>query len=439
MNISVFGLGYVGSVTGAALAEDGHTVVGVDVNPDKVASLNAGRSPIVEPGLPELIAKNVAEGRLSATTDTAAAIAGTELSLISVSTPSRRNGSLDLSYLTRVCEQIGEALRDKDGYHIVVVRSTVLPGTTHGTVIPTLERCSGKTYGEGFGVSVNPEFLREGVALHDVRHPPVTVVGHNHAADATGTMALYEGLDAPLVSTSIRVAEMVKYASNTWHAMKICFANEIGNVCKAVGVDSHDVMDIFCQDDKLNISKAYMKPGFAFGGSCLPKDVRALAYRAKELDLELPLIEAVLPSNRRQIQHAIDRIVESGCRAVGMLGLSFKAGTDDLRESPQVQLIKRLLGEGCQLRIWDKDVSLGRLAGSNRQYIEEVIPHIGSLLSTDFEEVVRSGEVVIIGTKSVSKTELAKLLRSGQVVVDLVNLDRSQRPDSPATYQGICW
>jgi len=267
MNISVFGLGYVGSVTGAALADDGHTVVGVDVNPDKVASLNAGRSPIVEPGLPELIAKNVAEGRLSATTDPAAAIAATELSLISVSTPSRKNGSLDLQYLTRVCEQIGEALRDKDGYHIVVVRSTVLPGTTHGTVIPTLERCSGKKYGEGFGVSVNPEFLREGVALHDVRHPPVTVVGHNHAADATGTMALYQGLEAPLVSTSIRVAEMVKYTSNAWHALKICFANEIGNVCKAVGVDSHDVMDIFCQDDKLNISKAYMKPGFAFGGS----------------------------------------------------------------------------------------------------------------------------------------------------------------------------
>ena len=268
------------------------------------------------------------------------------------------------------------------------MRSTVLPGTTHGTVIPTLERCSGKTYGEGFGVSVNPEFLREGVALHDVRHPPVTVVGHNHAADATGTMALYQGLDAPLVSTSIRVAEMVKYTSNAWHALKICFANEIGNVCKAVGVDSHDVMDIFCQDDKLNISKAYMKPGFAFGGSCLPKDVRALEYRAKELDLDLPLIQAVLPSNRRQIQHALDRIVESGCRTIGMLGLSFKAGTDDLRESPLVILAEALLGKGYALRIYDRNITIGRLIGANRAYIEEQIPHLARLMCDSADEVV---------------------------------------------------
>jgi GDP-mannose 6-dehydrogenase len=438
MNISVFGLGYVGSVTGAALAEDGHTVIGVDVNPDKVASLNAGRSPIVEPGLPELIAKNVAEGRLSATTDPAAAIAGTELSLISVSTPSRKNGSLDLTYLTRVCEQIGEALRDKDGYHIVVVRSTVLPGTTHGTVIPTLERCSGKTYGEGFGVAVNPEFLREGVALHDVRHPPVTVVGHNHAADATGTMALYQGLDAPLVSTSIRVAEMVKYASNTWHAMKICFANEIGNVCKAVGVDSHDVMDIFCQDDKLNISKAYLKPGFAFGGSCLPKDVRALAYRAKELDLEVPLIEAVLPSNRRQIQNALDRIVESGCRTVGMLGLSFKAGTDDLRESPLVILAEALLGKGYTLRIYDRNITIGRLIGANRAYIEEQIPHLARLMCDSADEVVDASELLVLGNASPDFADALSRTREDQIVIDLVRTS-GNLTNVKAAYQGLCW
>ena len=438
MNISVFGLGYVGSVTGAALADDGHTVVGVDVNPDKVASLNAGRSPIVEPGLPELIAKNVAEGRLSATTDPAAAIAGTELSLISVSTPSRKNGSLDLTYLTRVCEQIGEALRDKDGYHIVVVRSTVLPGTTHGTVIPTLERCSGKKYGEGFGVSVNPEFLREGVALHDVRHPPVTVVGHNHAADATGTMALYQGIDAPLVSTSIRVAEMVKYASNAWHALKICFANEIGNLCKAVGVDSHDVMDIFCQDDKLNISKAYMKPGFAFGGSCLPKDVRALAYRAKELDLDVPLLEAVLPSNRRQIQHALDRIVESGCRTVGMLGLSFKAGTDDLRESPLVILAEALLGKGYELCIYDRNVSMARLMGANKEYIEQQIPHLSRHLCDSVDDVIARSEVIVIGNGAPEFSDAVTRCRPDQMVIDLVRIPIDFAA-LQAHYDGICW
>jgi GDP-mannose 6-dehydrogenase len=438
MNISVFGLGYVGSVTGAALADDGHSVVGVDVNPDKVACLNAGRSPIVEPGLAELIARNVAAGRLSATTDPAAAIAGSELSLISVSTPSRRNGSLDLSYLTRVCEQIGEALRDKAGYHIVVVRSTVLPGTTHGTVIPTLERCSGKRYGEGFGVSVNPEFLREGVALHDVRHPPLTVVGHNHAADATGTMALYQSIDAPLVSTSIRVAEMVKYASNAWHALKICFANEIGNVCKASGVDSHEVMDIFCQDDKLNLSKAYLKPGFAFGGSCLPKDVRALEYRAKELDLDLPLLQAVLPSNRRQIQHALDRIVESGCRRVGLLGLSFKAGTDDLRESPLVILAEALLGKGYELRIFDRNILIGRLIGANRAYIEEQIPHLARLMCDSIDDVIAESDLIVLGNGSADFSDALARTREDQIVVDLV---RAPVPlaSVKATYEGLCW
>src|SRR4051794_39454949 len=289
MRVSVFGLGYVGSVSAASFAGDGHEVVGVDVNPDKVASVNAGRSPIVEPGLDDLLARAVAGGRLRATTDTGDAIRSTEVSLLCVGTPSRRNGSLDLTYLERVSEQIGRELRDKPGYHVVVVRSTVLPGTTHGMVIPAIERESGKKYGEGFGVSVNPEFLREGTALKDFRKPPLTLVGHNHAADASGTIALYRSSDAPLASPSIRVAEMVKYTSNTWHALKVCFANEVGNLCKRLGVDSHEVMDIFCRDEKLNLSPYYLKPGFAFGGSCLPKDVRALQYRAKEVDVDLPL------------------------------------------------------------------------------------------------------------------------------------------------------
>src|SRR5437588_6991915 len=293
MKVSVFGLGYVGSVSAASFAADGHHVIGVDVNADKVATVNAGRSPIVEPGLEALLHQGVTDGLLSATTNTAEAIASTEVSLLCVGTPSRRNGSLDLTYLTRVSEQVGAALRDKSSYHVVVVRSTVLPGTTHGVVIPALERESGKTYGDGFGVSVNPEFLREGTALKDFRKPPLTLVGHNHAADASGTIALYQSIDAPLVSTSIRVAEMTKYTSNTWHALKIVFANEIGTLCKRLGVDSHEVMDIFCRDEKLNVSARYLKPGFAFGGSCLPKDVRAVQYRAKELDVELPLISQI--------------------------------------------------------------------------------------------------------------------------------------------------
>jgi GDP-mannose 6-dehydrogenase len=438
MNISVFGLGYVGSVTGASLAEDGHTVIGVDVNPDKVASLNAGRSPIVEPGLPELIAKNVAEGRLSATTDPAAAIAGTELSLISVSTPSRKNGSLDLSYLTRVCEQIGESLRDKDGYHIVVVRSTVLPGTTHGTVIPTLERCSGKKYGEGFGVSVNPEFLREGTALKDFRKPPLTLVGHNHAADASGTIALYQSIDAPLVSTSIRVAEMMKYTSNTWHALKVVFANEIGNLCKKLNVDSHEVMDIFCRDEKLNLSPYYLKPGFAFGGSCLPKDVRALQYRAKEMDVELPLISQILPSNKAQIQNALDQVLDAGKKKVGLLGFSFKAGTDDLRESPIVILAEALLGKGVSLCIYDKNVSLARLVGANKDYIEKQIPHLSSLLCNSIDEVIEKSEVIVVGNQAPEFADAIKQCRADQIVIDLVRLP-VYGAAIQADYRGICW
>src|SRR5918996_1801626 len=278
MRVSVFGLGYVGSVSAASFAADGHQVIGVDVNTDKVALIDAGRSPVIEPGLAELIASGVSDRRLRATSDAAAAVAESEVSLLCVGTPSRRNGSLDLTYLDRVVEQVGAALKDKSSYHVVVIRSTVLPGTTPERVIPQLERESGKTYGEHFGVAVNPEFLREGSALKDFRKPPLTLVGHNHAADASGTIALYQAIDAPLVSASIRVAEMVKYTSNAWHAVKVVFANEIGNLCKRVDVDSHDVMDIFCTDEKLNLSGYYLKPGFAFGGSCLPKDVRALQY-----------------------------------------------------------------------------------------------------------------------------------------------------------------
>ena len=438
MNVSVFGLGYVGSVSAASFAADGHTVVGVDVNADKVASLNEGRSPIVEKGLDELIRDNAANGRLRATTSTKEAVDATELSLICVGTPSRRNGSLDLSYLERVCEQIGDALADKPSYHVVVVRSTVLPGTTHEVVIPALERTSGKKYGSGFGVTVNPEFLREGTAIKDFRQPPMTLVGHNYRSDAQPTESLYSKVDAPLVNTSIRTAEMIKYASNTWHALKVCFANEVGNLCKRLDIDSHEVMDIFCRDEKLNLSSYYMKPGFAFGGSCLPKDVRAMQYRAKEVDLEMPVIQSILGSNELQIKHAIDMVVETGKKRIGLLGFSFKAGTDDLRESPIVILAEALLGKGYSLRIYDRNVSIARLVGANKEYINKQIPHLSSLLSESLDGVVDQSDVIVVGNGSPEFAEALKKTRPDQTVIDLFRL-KVKKEDIPAHYTGICW
>jgi len=438
VKVSIFGLGYVGSVSAASFAADGHDVVGVDVNADKVRAVSEGRSPIVEPGLDAALARSVAEGRLRATADTADAIRDTEVSLLCVGTPSRRNGSLDLTYLERVAEDVGAAIKNKPDYHVVVVRSTVLPGTTHKVVIPALERTSGKKYGEGFGVSVNPEFLREGTALADFRKPPLTLVGHNHSADASGTIALYQSIDAPLVSTSIRVAEMMKYTSNTWHALKVCFANEIGNLCKKLEVDSHEVMDIFCRDEKLNMSPYYLKPGFAFGGSCLPKDVRALQYRAKEVDVDLPVISQILPSNRQQIQLAFEQIMETGKKKVGLLGFSFKAGTDDLRESPIVILAEMLLGKGCSLRIYDKNVSLAKLVGANKEYIERQIPHLSSLLCATTGDVVETSEVIVVGNQSAEFREAPTRRRPDQIIIDLVRLPIVASL-LQADYRGICW
>jgi GDP-mannose 6-dehydrogenase len=439
MNVSVFGLGYVGSVSAASFAADGHTVVGVDVNADKVASLNEGRSPIVEKGLEELIRENAANGGLRATTNTQEAVAATELSLICVGTPSRRNGSLDLAYLERVCEQIGEALRDKESYHVVVVRSTVLPGTTHGVVIPALERTSGKKYGAGFGVTVNPEFLREGTAIRDFREPPLTLIGHNFSSDARPTEALYTKVGAELVSTSIRTAEMIKYASNTWHALKVCFANEVGNLCKRLDIDSHEVMDIFCRDEKLNLSSYYMKPGFAFGGSCLPKDVRAMQYRAKEVDLDMPVIQSILSSNALQIQHALDLIIETGKKRVGLLGFSFKAGTDDLRESPIVILAEALLGKGYSLLIYDRNVSIARLVGANKDYINTQIPHLSSLLTDSIDAVIDQSDVIVVGNGSPEFADALRTSRPEQTIVDLFRVKGIAREEIPGNYTGICW
>ena len=436
--LSVFGLGYVGCVSAACLAREGHAVVGVDVNPTKVALVNAGRPTIVEDGIAELVAEQVAAGRLRATTDVREAVHASEVSLVCVGTPSRTNGALDLRYVERVCEQIGEALRDKAARHVVVIRSTVLPGTVHEVVVPALERGSGKRAGEGFGVAMNPEFLREGTSIRDFADPPFTLIGADDAATADVVAALYAALDAPVHRVAVREAELVKYACNCFHGLKVAFANEIGNVAKALGVDSHEVMRIVCEDRKLNISPAYLKPGFAFGGSCLPKDLRALTHRARELDLDTPVLRATLDSNQKQVHRAFDMVVRTGKRRIGMLGMSFKPGTDDLRESPLVALIELMVGKGFELAIYDRDVSEARLIGANREYIEGEIPHIWSLVRPAAAEVIAHGDVVVIGNATGEIRALGAPAFAGKHVIDLARLF-AVRPDGAAAYDGICW
>lgn len=439
LSISIFGLGYVGSVSAACFASMGHRVMGVDVSRAKVEMLESGRSPIVEARMNDIVAEYHKSCLLHATTDPAEAVLGSDLSFICVGTPSLRNGKLDLGHIENVAREIGAALRQKSTHHVVVLRSTVLPGTTESVLLPILEKESGRKAGIDFSVCYNPEFMREGSAVADFLQPPYTILGSQDPRHLEPLRELYKNTPGKVFETSITVAEMVKYLSNAFHAVKVTFANEMGTLCKHLGVDAQAVTEIFTSDTRLNISPAYLAPGFAFGGSCLPKDVRALTYRAKELDLKLPLLESLLLSNAEHVDRALEAVMRTGKKRIAQLGLSFKAGTDDLRESPQVQLIKRLLGEGYNVRIWDKDVSLGRLAGSNRQYIEEVIPHIGSLLTTDLVEALREADVVIIGNKSVDKDELSQHLRARQIVIDLVHLDKSRRPDTVAAYEGICW
>lgn len=436
MNISIFGLGYVGAVTAACLATDGHQVVGVDSNRTKVDLINDGISPIVEKDLDRMITEAVRERRLRATLHARDAVRDSTLSLVCVGTPSQINGNLDLSHVRRVCEDIGHALADKREFHVVVLRSTMLPGSMHSTVIPTLEAASGKEAGKDFGVCINPEFLREGTAVYDYYHPPKTVIGESDPQSGKVLAQLYAKMDAPFVCTDLATAEMVKYIDNTWHALKVAFSNEIGNVCKSVGIDSHKVMDIFCRDTKLNLSAYYMKPGFAFGGSCLPKDVRALNYKARSLDLDLPLINAILRSNRNQVQKGISMILSKGSRKVGILGFSFKAGTDDLRESPLVDVIEHLLGKGCELRLYDRNVNLAALTGANQDYILNHIPHISRLMVSSMEEVMAFADTIVIGNGTAEFSDVPDRLRDGQHLVDLVRIGPMQ---SRGNYDGICW
>jgi len=437
VKISVLGLGYVGTVVAGCLARAGHEVIGIDSEPSKVQLVNAGKSPIIEQEIDQIIAQQVEAGRLSATTEVSVAVQQSDLVLVCVGTPGRSNGDIELEHVRRVCEQIGAALRAHPGAPVVVVRSTLLPGTTRELVIPTLEASSRRHAGTDFGVCVNPEFLREGTAVHDYLDPPKTVIGELTRASGDLLASLYAELPAPLIRTDIETAEMVKYADNAWHALKVGFANEIGNCCKALQLDSHCVMEIFCQDTKLNLSSRYLRPGFAFGGSCLTKDLRALLHKAKSLDVSLPILSAVLPSNQLQIERAVQTVIDQGSRRVGILGFSFKAGSDDLRNSPVVELTERLLGKGFELRIYDGAVRLASIHGANRDYILHRIPHISGLMVSSIDEVLEHADTIVIGNAAPEFRDIPRRLGLRQTLVDLVRVCESR--SAAGVYEGICW
>jgi GDP-mannose 6-dehydrogenase len=443
MRLSIFGLGYVGTVSAACLASKGHQVIGVDKNETKVDLLNAGHSPIIETRIDELIGVAQKERRLRATVSAAEAIQESELSLVCVGTPSEVNGSLNLAHVRNVCTEIGAALRTLPRRHTIVIRSTVLPGTMRDVVIPLLEEASGKRAAVDFDVCFNPEFLREGTAVEDFHRPPKTVVGEQASRGGDAVLSLYEGIEAPVFRTTLEVAEMVKYVDNTWHALKVGFANEVGSICKALKIDGGEVMDMFCKDTVLNLSPYYLRPGFAFGGSCLPKDVRALRYRARTLDIEAPILNAILASNEVHIQRGVDLVMRQGRRRVGVLGFSFKAATDDLRESPVVELIERLIGKGYELALYDRNVNLARLVGANRDYILNRIPHISALMRESIDEVLTHSEVVVVGTAGREFGKIAGKIRPQQTLIDLVRVGgafgSNGHSNNGHRYEGICW
>jgi GDP-mannose 6-dehydrogenase len=436
LKISVFGLGYVGAVISACFAKDGHEVIGVDTDPLKVDLINSGQSPIIEKGLDLLMEEGVKAGRIQATIDQEFALAQTDISMVCVGTPSKASGELDLTFVSRVCENIGKILATKSGYHLVVARSTMLPGSVIGTVIPALERASGKKAGVDFGVAINPEFLREGSAINDFYNPPKTVVGALKKEDADAVLALYKNLPGPMISTRIETAEMVKYVDNVFHALKITFANEIGSICKQLGVDSHEVMSIFCEDKKLNLSPAYLKPGFAYGGSCLPKDLRALTRLADRKDVAVPMLDAIGESNEQQIRTAVQLIRETGKKRIGILGFAFKAGTDDLRESPIVTLAENLLGKGFDIKLYDSHVSLAKLIGANRRYIEQHIPHISRLMVETISEVIQHAEIIIIGNQNEEFFKALSQTNGQQHILDLT--PNVKKPEIAAHYERLC-
>jgi nucleotide sugar dehydrogenase len=439
MKISIFGLGYVGCVSAACLAEEGHEIIGVDINRRKVEMIQEAKSPIIEKGIDELIRRSVENKKIRATDDTREAVHNTQLSFICVGTPSRPNGSLNYDMIEKTCEEIGKALKDKKSSHIVIIRSTVLPGCIRDVIIPALEKKSGKREGKEFYICVNPEFLREGTSIKDFYDPPFILIGLGETGKGgSELMELYKNIKAEYIETSIEAAEMIKYACNAFHAMKVVFANEMGNICKSLDIDGQKVMKIFCNDKKLTISSSYLLPGFAFGGSCLPKDLRALMYKAKENDIITPLLNSLLSSNQTHFNKAVEFILSLNKRKIGVLGLSFKEGTDDLRESPNVALVEFLIGKGLDVKVYDKNVLVAKLLGSNRDYIEKQIPHISRLMEASLESVVAGCEVLVVGSKDIDPCVLIKHVNKQQIVFDLVNLFESPKK-LKGKYFGICW
>lgn len=436
MKVSIFGLGYVGAVSCACFSKDGHEVVGVDVNQHKVDLINGGKSPIIEANLEEYISEGVENGLLRATTDLNDAINNTDISIICVGTPSQLNGNIDLTYVYKVSISIAEALKNKDSHHVVAIRSTVSPGTI-SECAKLIEEHSGKKHGVDFGVASNPEFLREGTAIKDFIEPPYTIIGSDCKISEEKLTELYKNIQAPVYTLRPAESEMIKYTNNNFHALKITFANEIGNICKELGVDSHVVMDLVAADKKLNLSSYYMKPGFAFGGSCLPKDVRGMNYRAKSLDLKSPLLDSLMESNEYQVQRGLNMVYETGKKKIGFIGFAFKAGTDDLRESPIVTMIETLIGKGYDLSLFDPNVLLSKLMGKNKDFVTGHIPHISSLLQDNIEEVIKHSDVLVIGNKSIPADEIFSKVNKDQTVIDLVRLEKGRL--SEENYVGICW
>ena len=435
VKISIFGMGYVGCVGAACCAKLGHHVIGVDVSAHKVELMNSGRPTIIEKDIDGLVKAAHDEGRLEATSDVAYAVENSEISFIAVGTPSSREGHLNLDYIFKVASQIGQALKNKDGFHIVAVRSTVLPGTNE-KIGKMIEEASGKKRNEGFTVVSNPEFLREGTAVHDYLNPPLTLVGADNELAMEKMRALYKDIPGEFVATDIKVAEMMKYVNNTYHALKIVFGNEVGNICKALDIDSHKVMEIFCKDKQLNISPYYFKPGFAYGGSCLPKDSKALRTLARDCYVDVPVINSIEESNEIQKKNAVSLIMEKGKRKIGILGLSFKAGTDDLRCSPIVDVVEVLLGKGFELRIYDKNVKLSEITGTNKDFIMAKIPHLQHFVYDDLDKVVRESDVLVVTNK---ESEFDELLQKypGKIIVDLVR--GWKEVDYAGNYEGISW
>ncbi|MCB1916013.1 MAG: UDP-glucose/GDP-mannose dehydrogenase family protein [Rhodocyclaceae bacterium] len=438
MRISIFGLGYVGAVSLACLARDGHQVIGVDIDQSKLDLIRSGKTPVVEEGMVALVAEVAGSGRVSVTTDVAQAVRDSEISLICVGTPSAANGSQDQGAVLRIAEELGAAMRDKAEPHVFVFRSTLVPGTVEDVLRPIVESHSGKRDGEHFHLCFQPEFLREGSSIRDYDKPPFTVVGCNHAQAVERLRELFGHLPCEFLTTSVRAAEMMKYCCNNFHALKITFANETARLCAALGVDAFEVMDLVCQDTQLNISKAYLRPGFAFGGSCLPKDLRATSYLAKQHDVELPMLGGILQSNRSHVDLAISRVLATGKRKIGFIGLSFKTGTDDLRESPLVLLAEQLIGKGAQLSIYDPEVHLSRLLGANKSFIERHLPHIGDLLCADVEQVIRDADVLIVGLATPAIVDaLSTHVRADQWLLDVAGV--KGRLSVRGEIEGLCW